>query len=133
MIPTKYTSRLTVAVPMANMPIAQPIAQAFDPDTGGKKSFDIIRAKDANGNLWAISDGACRPETAAGILIFQANPGHLKAYIDQDFAARFPEEVAPTLAECTTFCNAICVATGKELADALAEMELLLNNPEERA
>lgn len=128
---TPYESALTIAVPMALMPIAAPIAQAFDPLSGGAHSFDILRATDANGDTWALCHSPATAETAAVLPFLKANPTYLYGSVTLDFAARWPDETPPTLEECTAFCEGIKLTTGMSLADSLAEFGFTLVVPAE--
>ena len=124
----KYTSSIFVAVPESLLPIAPPIAQAFDPDTGGAKSFDTIRAT-KDGVTYAICYTPATPETAGGLSYFQAIAGALYQYVAQDFATRWPEQTCPTLAECEEFRTSIIVVTGQSLNSALAQYGMVLVQP----
>ena len=115
----KYTSSIFVAVPESLLPIAPPIAQAFDPDTGGAKSFDTIRAT-KDGVTYAICYTPATPETAGGLSYFQAISGALYQYVTTDFAARWPDETPPTMEDCEAFRTNIVLQTGLSFVDALA-------------
>lgn len=115
----KYTSSIFVAVPESLLPIAPPIAQAFDPDTGGAKSFDTIRAT-KDGVTYAICYTPATPETAGGLSYFQAISGALHQFVASDFATRWPEQVCPSLEECEAFRTNIVLQTGLSFVDALA-------------
>lgn len=126
----KYTSSIFVAVPEALLPIAPPIAQAFDPDTGGAKSFDVIRATKA-GTVYAICYTPATEQTANGLNYFMATPGALHQFVANDFATRWPEAVCPTLEECEAFRAAIQVKTGLGIGDALNQLGMVLVVPTE--
>ena len=115
----KYTSSIFVAVPESLLPIAPPIAQAFDPDTGGAKSFDTIRAT-KDGVTYAICYTPATPETAGGLSYFMTTPGALHQFVASDFATRWPEQVCPSLEECEAFRTNIVLQTGLSFVDALA-------------
>lgn len=121
----KYTSSIFVAVPESLLPIAPPIAQAFDPDTGGAKSFDTIRAT-KNGVTYAICYTPATPETAGGLSYFQAISGALYQYVTADFAARWPEETPPTLEDCEEFRTSIVVVIGVTMEVALEQSGMVL-------
>lgn len=136
-----YTTSMTIAVPESLCPIAAPIAAAFDPLSGGDKSFDFIRAVDAtcvtvdetttctpvpNGTIWAICHSPCTPQTAGALPFLQSVPGLLHQKVSNDYAIRWPDTEMPTLEQCEAFRSAIRVATGKSLDEALAAMNLSL-------
>lgn len=135
-----YTSSMTIAVPETLCPVAAPIARAFDPLSGGDKSFDFIRAIDAtcttvdetttctpvpSGTVWAICHSPCTPETAGALTFLQSVPGLLHQKVSNDYAIRWPDTEMPTLEQCETFRSAIRFATGKTLDEALAQMNLV--------
>ena len=135
-----YTSSMTIAVPETLCPIAAPIAAAFDPLSGGDRSFDFIRAIDAtcttgdetttctpvpNGTIWAICHSPCTPQTAGALPFLQSVPGLLHQSVSRDYSIRWPDTEMPTLEQCEAFRTAIRVVTDKTLDDALAEMGLV--------
>ena len=127
---TPYESSLCIAVPMALMPVAAPIAQAFDPLSGGAHSFDILRATDVEGNIWALCHSPATAETAAGLPYLQANPNYLYGSVMLDFADRWSDESPPTVEECAAFCEGIELTTGVSLFDSLTWFGLSLVTPE---
>jgi hypothetical protein len=122
---SRYTSSIFVAVPEALLPIAPPIAQAFDPDTGGSKSFDVIRAT-KEGTTYAICFTPATEQTAGGLSYFKSVAGALYQYVQEDFATRWPEQICPTLEECEAFRTAIDVVTGMSMQAALAHFGMTL-------
>ncbi len=127
---SKYTSSIFVAILAANLPIAQPIARAFDPDSGGDKSFDVIRAT-KSGTTYAICYTQATPETVAGLGHFKTVAGALHDFVMQDYSARWGNLTAPTLADCEAFRAAIILQTGVSLSDALASAGMVLVQPTE--
>lgn len=127
---TPYESSLCIAVPMALMPVSAPIAQAFDPLSGGARSFDILRATDSNGDTWALCHSPATTEIAAGLPFLQANPTYLYGSVMLDFADRWPDEIPPTLEECTAFCAGIKLTTDVSLVESLVDFGLTLVMPE---
>lgn len=126
---SNYTSSIFVAVPVSLLPISQPIAQAFDPDSGGARSFDVIRAE-KDGTTYAICYTPAVPATANGLGYFAAVAGALHQYVTADFANRWPDQTPPTLEECETFRTNIVLATGMSLQAALDEYGMTLVVPE---
>lgn len=125
---SKYTSSIFVAIDTAHLPIAQPIARAFDPDSGGDKSFDVIRAT-KSGITYAICYTPATPETVAGLGYFKAVPGALHGYVMQDYAERWGDLEPPTLEDCEAFRNAIILHTGMSLDASLAVAGMQLVQP----
>ena len=127
---SKYTTSLLIAVPLDLTPVAAPIAQAFDPDSGGARSFDSVRAVDAQDNVWPVCYSPVTTETAAAIPYLQAIPGLLYQTVTRDFEARWTDQTPPTLAECETFRTAIKIAICTSLEAGLAMHGLTLVEPE---
>ena len=94
---------ILIAIPMTIYAQGSAIAAAFDPDVGGAESFAILRATDAQGNVYAACHAGCSdifPDTCAALML-DANA--LKAAVDADYAARFSNLIPPTLADCQAF------------------------------
>lgn len=113
-----YTSSIFVAIPESMLPIGAPIARAFDPDTGGDKSFEGVRAT-KDGVTYAICYTPAVPATVAGLAYFQATPGALHGFVMQDYEARWGELTPPTVEECEEFRTNIVLQTGMSFAEAL--------------
>lgn len=128
---TPYETCICIAVPMSLMPVAPAIAQAFDPLSDGGKSFDTLRAMDADGNTWAVTHSPATAETAAGIPFLQSIPGLLHQSMMRDYSIRWPDQEPPTLEACEAFRTSILFISGLPLAEALTEMGLLLNASDE--
>ena len=120
---------MIIAVPLSHMPVAQSIAQAFDPDIGGSASFDTIRATDTEGNIWAVCHSPCTPEMAQAVEYFKSNPEFLHASVMRDFEIRWADQVPPTLDACEVFCGVIKVAVNVPFAEALPQFNLQLVIP----
>lgn len=123
---SRYTCSLLIAVPVELTPVGQPIAQAFDPDSGGARSFDTISAVDAQDKVWPVCYSPVTAETAAAIPYLQTIPGLLYQTVTRDFESRWTDQTPPTLAECESFRTAIKVAINTSLEVGLAEHGLTL-------
>lgn len=127
---SKYTSSIFVAIPESMLPIGAPIARAFDPDSGGDRSFDVIRAT-KDGITYAICYTPAVPETVAGLGYLQAVPGALHGFVMQDYEARWGELIPPTLEECETFRTNLVLQTGMSFAESLAASGMTYVQPSE--
>ena len=125
---SRYTCSLLIAVPVELTPVAAPIAQAFDPDSGGARSFDTISATDAQGNIFPVCYSPVTAETAAATPYLQSIPGLLYQTVTRDFEARWTDQVPPTLEECEAFRTAIKFNINTSLEAGLAEHGLTVAN-----
>jgi hypothetical protein len=107
------------------------IAAAFDPDTGGAESFSIIRATDAQGNVYAACHAGCSdifPNTCTALMM-DANA--LKAAVDADYAARFSNLTPPTLADCQAFILGAKIVPDCGLVAGLASIGMTRTIPQQ--
>lgn len=113
---SRYTNTLTCIIPAPLGAIGAVVGRALDPDTGGDRTFVPLDAEyDADGKLtkqptrlW-VSDCPITAEYAQVLPYLLSTPAALLGTIQLDFAARFPDEPLPTLAECEAFCAAASV------------------------
>jgi hypothetical protein len=98
-----YSHRLTIATPASMIDTANAIARSMDPDVGGSESFASVRATDPNGAEFVVCDVWVREAFANQAQAMLANPAILHAACAADYAARWFDLTAPTLAECTQF------------------------------
>jgi len=98
-----YSHRLTIATPATRSDTANSIARSMDPDGGGSESFASVRATDTNGAEFVVCDVWVRENFATQAGAMLANPAILHAACAADYAARWPDLTAPTLAECAQF------------------------------
>lgn len=107
---SNYNSVLTITIPATHVEIAKRISRALDPDVGGYDAFD---QRDENGTLLPtqVYQTPCTAEFAGQVQWLLANSAEaLCGLVAQDYATRWPDEVAPTLAECDLFiANALVV------------------------
>ncbi len=104
---TGYTNYIVLIIPEdANIiATAKAASRALDPDLGGYDAFEqVVTDGTSNYRLYASPITAA---TAAALPQMQAYPAALKAKIDADIAARWPEETAPTLDAVTAFTAAL--------------------------
>ena len=121
---SEYNHTHLFAVPMTAYDPATRIAQAFDPDRGGADSFAILRAKDADGNLWAVSYGPNTEEFISQADYLLTNPEALKSAVKAELDARFPDAPDPTLTTVKKFTDSVKWAWDVDLDAGLEEMGL---------
>jgi hypothetical protein len=98
-----YSRRLTIATPATMIDTANSIARSMDQDVGGDESFASVRATDPDGNEYVICDVWVRENFATQAGAMLTNSAILHAACAADYAARWPDLTAPTLAECSQF------------------------------
>lgn len=130
-----YTHRLTICTPVALIDSANAIARSMDPDVGGAESFSNVRATDANGAEFVACDVWVREHFATQANAMLHNAAILHGACAADYASRWPDLTAPTLADCQKFIalSAIHIEprSNKPLADVLAPLGLTLAPPVE--
>ena len=93
-----YTAKVKLTAPLTLADVCAKIGKAFDPDTGGEKSFYEI-----DGRLETQFPAV--PEFAASLPYLMASPELLHQSCALDYATRWPELESPTLEDCEAFCN----------------------------
>lgn len=119
-----YPTTLLIAVPVSLISLAEKMGQAFDPDFGGARSFDTLRA-DGNSTTYAVSYSPATEAFAQQAVYLKDNPADLFAAVSADYATRWPEATPPTLSECEAFCSACFVVPAMALDEALASVGLV--------
>ena len=104
-----YSERITLVIPIELVEVAKRVSRAMDPDIGGYDAFQL--PADEEGNAIPATTVSyttnCVPEFAQAIAFFKAEPTLLHESVLRDYAARWPEETPPTLAEVEAFCAAV--------------------------
>lgn len=106
--------------------VANKIARSFDPDTGGDRTFAL------NASTTGLEPAThCVVDTSAkdifiGYLSQMTDPHILEAFVDQDYAARWPDLEPPSLNECVEFLSLVEWAVDASLEDFLAANSLKL-------
>ena len=109
-----YNYNVRIEVPASQAVVAAKIGMSMDPDSGGAASWNrtIIGYTEGEtpepifGDTIFVST-PCQQEFAEQVPVLLANPAMLHALVSQDYAARWPDEVPPTLAECESFCASV--------------------------
>ena len=109
-----YNYTVRIEVPASQAVVAAKIGMSMDPDAGGRLSFNPVIIGYTEGEMPEPIYGdnifvstPCRQEFAEQVPLLIANPAMLHAVVAQDYAARWPDEVPPTLAECESFCASV--------------------------
>lgn len=118
--------RVIFTIPAALHLIAKQISRSFDPDIGGYDGFSTGLSADGSEPITHYGYACyCTDSFTDAIPAMIADPSILKASIDTDYEARWPEFTAPTLEECTAFAENLQVFTDTERETALAEINLM--------
>ena len=99
---TAYNHTFFITLSADVAPIAAAIGRALDSDVGGDKSF--VLSEDG------LTISTTTPCTEAFYLQAQAmltDPAMLHAAVSQDYATRWADLTAPTLAECILFLQSV--------------------------
>lgn len=102
----EYTHTLTIAVPLALVRVANRIARAIDPDSGGERSFDVLRATAAGSSepTHAVCVTRVTTEMACEVaMVLGYSVAGLQHACAMRYAERFEALEPPTLAECSDF------------------------------
>ena len=97
-----YSERLIITLPAELADIAATVARSLDPDTGGEFSFAT-----SEDGLTISCTTPCEPVFKAQAEYMMLHPEALHAAVSADYATRWPDLVAPTLADCEAFCAGI--------------------------
>lgn len=114
-----YNEIISLKLPADLLDIASRISRALDTDVGGYDSWTIDVITPA---VPAIDDTPAVDAVLAGTISTTAlctssykqqadylleHPADLFAFVSQDYATRWPDLTAPTLAECEQFCAGV--------------------------
>ena len=108
---SNYTERMTITVPLELEEITSAIGRAMDPDVGGHKSFArTVLGYEADGETPIYGDTLycstpCTAEFKAQAQAMLSDPAMLHYAVSADYAARWPDLTAPSLADCTLFIS----------------------------
>ena len=107
-----YSATLTVTVPISQRETGKRISRALDQDVGGYEAFGqfldaaMQPCLEADA-IYTTYSSPCSQELAGSLDYLIANPAALQAMVAADYAARWTEFEAPTLAECEAFCAGV--------------------------
>ena len=105
-----YDHTITLTIPASLYDIACAISRAMDPDSGGAASYGprtrMVDDVEVTPDTYTTS-APCTQEFYAQAQAMLSDPAMLFAAVSQDYATRWPDLTAPTLAECESFIAAI--------------------------
>ena len=99
---TAYNHTFSIRLSADVADIAAAIGRALDSDVGGDRSFTL-----SEDGLTISTSTPCTEAFAAQAQVMLTDPAMLHAAVAQDYAARWPDLTAPTLAECEAFIAAV--------------------------
>jgi len=104
---TAYTHRLKLTIPASLYDVACAIARALDVDSGGANSWGPRNQVDSEGNETTpetyTTETPCTEVFHSQALAMLADAAMLHTVVAADYAKRWPDLAAPTLAECEAF------------------------------
>lgn len=99
---SNFTAQISITLPAELAEIASKIGRAMDSDVGGADSFTL-----AADGLTISTTALCTASYKQQADYLLEHPADLFAFVSQDYAARWPDLTAPTLAECEQFCAGV--------------------------
>jgi len=107
-----YSATLTITIPLSQQETGKRISRALDADSGGYEAFGAYLDADMQPceratAVYTTYSSPCSQELAASMPYLLANPAMLQGMVAQDYAARWAEFDAPTLAEIEVFCGLV--------------------------
>lgn len=116
-----YTNYIVLIIPedAAIVATAKAASRALDPDLGGYEAFEQVVTDGANN--FRIYASPITAAIAAAMPQMKGYPPALKQVIDADYALRWPEETAPTLAEVEVFTAAVQMFPDMGIEAAMVE------------
>ena len=121
-----YTNYIVLIIPEdeAIIATAKAASRALDPDMGGYEAFQQVVTDGTNN--FRIYASPITAAIAAAMPQMKGYPPALKQVIDADYALRWPEETAPTLAEVEAFTAAVQMFPDMSVEAALIEAGITL-------
>lgn len=110
-----YSSRICITIPAALYDIGCAIARALDPDVGGAGNFGSRQRRDELGKIVTPDEYTtglfpCTAGFAEQAAALMTNPTMLHRVVCADYAARWPDLLPPTLADCHAFCADVMIS-----------------------
>jgi hypothetical protein len=127
-----YSHRLTICTPVSLISRANSIARSMDPDVGGANSFSSVQATKAGGT-YSICDTWVRENFYLQAPQLLSNPSLLHQIVVADYTSRWPDLIAPSLEDCTSFLSSskviLSVRDSRTLEEILAPEDFTLVPP----
>lgn len=115
---SNYTHVLTIAVPSDIKNLANKIAKSLDPDVGGDKSFDLVKAKQDELE-YIICDVFITSSFASQVEMILNSHEILYSIVYNDYSLRWTEEESPTLDDCINFLQKARVLLSERSSDTI--------------
>jgi hypothetical protein len=120
--------------PIAQQEVAKRISRSLDPDVGGYEAFQTLASADGTEPAThAIYGTPARDSFLQTVQALTAQDvsvatraGMLKATLDADYVARWPEFTPPTLAKCEAFLADVQVFVDMPWDEALSQSGLAI-------
>jgi len=114
-----YSANITITVPIAQRETGKRISRALDADTGGYLAYS--QGLDADMQPCSIETAVyvtysspCSQELAGSMSYLIANPDVLHGMVAADYVLRWDGFEVPTVAEISSFCNAVLPIIGND-------------------
>ena len=123
---------MTIAAPLAMVDLANRIGRALDPDTGGASSFGGVTCGGPASVTHVVCDTLITRAFAAQCGAMLADADLLHHACAADYAARWPDLVAPTPDDCAAFLAHALIwiePRGRPLDRVLSDHGLALTVP----
>jgi hypothetical protein len=127
-----YTHNIVFICTIAQQEAAKRISRSLDPDVGGYDAFQSVASADGIAPATHVIYGTPVRESFVATVqaLTDANTPlanratALKQMADADYAARWPNETAPSLADCEAFLAGLAVYVDTSWDEALAQAGL---------
>jgi hypothetical protein len=133
-----WNHNITFICPIAQQEVAKRISRSLDPDVGGYEAFNTLVSTDGNSPATHVIYGT--PARDSFVTTVQAlsdantplanRAAALKQIVDADYAARWPNETSPTLAECEAFLAGLVIYVDTSWDEALTHAGLTIIQPQ---
>ena len=132
-----WTHSITLIIPIAQQIVAKEISRAFDPDIGGYDAYESYLSLNGNEpSTHCIYSTPCEQSFFDNVqflnnseIAIETRSGALKQMVDADYAERWLEFTAPSLADCQSFLNNVQVYYDTNWDDALQDAGLQAIQP----
>jgi hypothetical protein len=133
-----YTHNIVFICTIAQQEAAKRISRSLDPDVGGYDAFQSVASADGIAPATHVIYGT--PVRESFVETVQAlsdsntplanRATALKQMADADYAARWPNDIAPTLAECEAFLAGLVIYVDTSWDEALTQAGLTIIQPQ---
>jgi len=122
-----WSHTIVFIAPIEYQDIAKRISRSLDPDVGGYEAFATYASNDGLEPATHVLYSTPVRDTFLPVLsVLIADATALKSAVDADYAARWPGEIVPTLAECETLLSSLQTLIDTPWAEALTQSGLTI-------